>query len=107
MQHLVPTASTFVLARSLDFLTTFPPCQGDFVLATGSLTGAFAIDGRAVAYTATQPVRGQLAIDTEDAAAVPMVAAMLGAGDALDAFYAKSAGDAAAFRAIVRSLRGL
>jgi DNA-3-methyladenine glycosylase II len=107
MQHIVSTAPTFVLARSIDFLTTFPPCQGDFVLGPGSVAGTFAIDGRAVVYTATQPAAGQLAIDTDDGAAVPMVVAMLGARDRLDGFYAKAAGDVAAFRAIVRARRGL
>src|SRR5690349_10286405 len=107
MQHIVPTASTFVLSRSIDFLTTFPPCQGELVLGAGSLGGAFAIGGRGVAYTATQPASGQLAIETDDAAAVPMVVAMLGARDRLDGFYAKAAGDVDAFRAIVRARRGL
>lgn len=107
MQHLIPTTSTFALTRSLEFLSTFPPCQGDFVLGPGTLTGAFAVGGRAVAFTASQPARGQLAIATADAAVVPMVRAMLGTDDVLDRFYDRAAGDAAAFRAIVRAYRGL
>src|SRR5690348_10488380 len=107
MQHLTPTAPSFVLTRSIDFLSTFPPCQGDFVLAAGALTGVFAVGDRGVAFTATQPAKGQLAIETSDAAVVPMVRGLLGADDVLDRFYERAAGDAAPFRGIVRAFRGL
>jgi len=48
--HRIGTASTFSLARSLDFLAAFPPCQGDFVLGPGSLAGVVAAGDRAVTY---------------------------------------------------------
>jgi DNA-3-methyladenine glycosylase II len=106
MTHQVPVPSTFSLARSLDFLAGFTPCQGDFVLAGDSFTGVFAVGDRAVAYTVRQVERA-LAIETDDAAVIPMIAAMLGTGDQLAGFYQRAAGDVAAYRALVRDLRGL
>src|SRR5262245_24159518 len=107
MRHILSTAPTFSLVRSLDFLAAFPPCKGDFVLGANALTGAFAIGDRAVAYPAPPAGASQLAVETDDPAVVPMVGAMLGVDDQLARFYDRAAGDAPAFRAIVRALRGL
>jgi DNA-3-methyladenine glycosylase II len=107
MLYRLLAAPTFVLDRSIEFLTRFPPCRGDFVLAPGRATGVFAVRGCAVAYTVTAGRDGALAVETAEPAVVPMVAAMLGVDDDLTGFYAKAAGDAAVFRRIVARLRGL
>jgi DNA-3-methyladenine glycosylase II len=107
MEHLLPTAPTFNLARSLDFVAVFPPCQGDFALERDTLLGVFAVGGRAVPYRVAQPAPATLVVRTEDPAVVPLVAAFLGTGDQLAGFYRRAAGDVAAYRTIVRELRGL
>jgi DNA-3-methyladenine glycosylase II len=111
MTHLLPVSPTFRLVRSLEFLASFPPAHGDFVLADDRLAGVFAAGDCAVAYrvreAASRGRRRALAVDTDDAAVVPMIGAMLGAADDLTSFYRAAEGDAAPFRAIVDRLRGL
>ena len=107
--HRLLTAPTFVLERSIEFLSRFPPCRGDFVLAPGRVTGVFAVRGRAAPYTVAAGRDGEdeLAVETAEPAVVPMVAAMLGVDDDLSSFYARAEGDVPVFRRIVDLLRGL
>lgn len=107
MRHTLPTAPTFRLAPALDFLASFPPCQGELALGPDWLRGAFAVDGRAVPFTVTPEEPGALAVETSDARVVPMVGAFLSVEDRLERFYDRAEEDVPAYRAIVRALRGL
>jgi DNA-3-methyladenine glycosylase II len=107
MPHLVSTAPTFSLTRAIDFLHTFPPCQGELALEPDSIRGAFAIGDVAVPFTVTPGRRHAIAVDTPDPRVVAMVAGFLGVDDQLGRFYDRAAGDTATYRHLVRELRGL
>jgi DNA-3-methyladenine glycosylase II len=92
----------FSFARTLDFLRSFPPCQGDFVLGADSLAGALALGDRAVSFT----VRADLSLETDAPEVAVAVADLLGARDDLAPFYAAAAGDRA-FAPLVARLHGL
>ena len=107
MRHRVATAPTFVLDRALDFLRGFPPCRGEYRIDGGVLRGAFAVGDRAVAYAVSAGAPGTIVVETADARVVPMVAAFLGTDDDLRRFYARAAGDVAAYRDLVAAHHGL
>ena len=96
-------AQPFSLARTLAFLRSFPPCQGDFLLTENTLTGALALGDGAAAFT----LRGDTAPTFHGPPALAGAAAdLVGAGDDLAPFYAAAAGDRA-FAPLVARMHGL
>src|SRR5262245_18772536 len=104
MKHAITTAKPFSLQQSLAFIRRFEPCEGDFVLGEASLTGAFAVGGKAVPFTVTGET--DLVVETEVPALAERAARFLGAYDDLTGFYAAADGDAP-FRKLVQMLHGL
>jgi DNA-3-methyladenine glycosylase II len=95
----------FSFARTLAFLHSFPPCQGDFVLDDGAVTGALAVGDRAVAFTLRGDAR-RLTVETEAPELADAVADLVGARDDLAPFY-DAAADDPAFSPLVEQLHGL
>lgn len=106
---LVPTRKPFSLAQALTFMSRFPACANEALIAGDRATVAFAVSGRAHAVTVREQ-RGALVIEVEDDAPVDELAHkaadLLGAGDDLRAFYAAAEGDRH-FAPIVEQLHGL
>jgi DNA-3-methyladenine glycosylase II len=105
MQLAIPVTPPFSFARTLGFLRSFPPCQGDFLLDDGAITGALAVGDRAVAFTLRADARC-LTIDTDEPAVADAVADLVGARDDLAPFY-DAAADDPAFSPLVERLHGL
>lgn len=100
----IAVCQPFSFTRTLAFVRSFPPCQGDFEVGDDSLTGVLAVADRAVAFT----LRGERALHLQTSApelAGP-VADLIGAGDDIAPFYAAAAGDRA-FAPLVEQLHGL
>jgi DNA-3-methyladenine glycosylase II len=102
MQLTIATSQPFSFEQTLRFMARFPPCQPSYVIDKDSLTGAVAIDEKAVAFT----LHRDLTLDTTDQRAAPIVAAMIGANDDVEAFYAAARGDEPMMRRIEK-LHGL
>lgn len=102
MQLTIETSKPFSFDQTLRFMARFPPCQANYIVGKDSLTGAVAIAGKAVAFTLDH----KLTLTTTDARVAPIVAAMIGANDNVEAFYAAAQGDEAMTRRIAQ-LHGL
>ncbi|MBX3156702.1 MAG: hypothetical protein KF773_11920 [Deltaproteobacteria bacterium] len=109
MEIAIPVTPPFSFEQTLAFLGRFPPCRGDYVLATSSVTAAVAVRGAAHAFT----LRGtgeRVVLEVDDGAPVAAIAAaasdLLGARDDLAPFYAAAEADPM-FLPIARELRGL
>lgn len=102
MQLTIATSKPFSFDQTLRFMARFPPCQANYVVDKESITGAVAIDDKAVEFT----LRPGLTIETTDRRAAPIVAAMVGANDDVDAFYAAAQGDAP-MQHLIERLHGL
>jgi len=104
MKLSLPVRAPFSFARSLDFLRSFPPCRGEYLIDDDAVTAAVTIDGHAVPFT----VRGDLTVETarHGDAIVARAAHFLGSEDDLSGFYAAAKGDAA-FAPVIDTLHGL
>lgn len=89
MPLTIATSKPFSFDQTLRFMARFPPCQANYIVGKDSLTGAVAIDNKAVEFT----LRPGLTLETSDRRAAPIVAAMIGANDDVEAFYAAAQGD--------------
>jgi DNA-3-methyladenine glycosylase II len=96
MQLTIATSKPFSFEQTLRFMARFPPCQASYVIDNDSLTGAVAIDGKPVTFT----LHRNLTLEASDARAAPIVAAMIGANDDVEAFYAAAQGDKPMMRRI-------
>lgn len=107
MKIAIPTTKPFSFRQSLTFIRRFPAMQGDFQLGDDSLTGAIAIDDRAVAFTLTGESELELEAPKQHAAAIAQrVADFVGANDDLGPFYRAAEADRP-FQPLLESLRGL
>jgi len=103
----------FDFRHTLDFVQSFPPCARDFVISGDSVIGALGIGDRGVGFR-IRAAGASLALELEGAAsgedtreAARLCALFVSADDDLADFYARAAGDAAPYRALVERLRGL
>jgi DNA-3-methyladenine glycosylase II len=102
MQLQIATSKPFSFEQTLRFMARVPPCQANYLVGKDSLTGAVSIDRKAVEFT----LRSNLCLETTDERAAPIVAAMIGANDDLEAFYEAAQGDKPMMRKIAQ-LHGL
>jgi DNA-3-methyladenine glycosylase II len=96
MQLTIATSKPFSFDQTLRFMARFPPCQANYIVDKDSLTGAVAIDHKAVTFTLDR----NLTLETTDRRALPKVASMIGANDDVEAFYAAAQGDKPMMRRI-------
>jgi DNA-3-methyladenine glycosylase II len=83
------TTAPFSFEQTHRFMARFPPCQASYKLTPDSIGGAVAIAGKAVAFT----LHRDLTLETTDKRVAPIVSAMIGAQDNVEAFYAAARGD--------------
>jgi DNA-3-methyladenine glycosylase II len=112
MSLAIQTRAPFDFAHTRAFVQSFPPCAHDLVVEDDAVIGALSIGGAGIGWRLAPGPRGALAIELEGpAAAAPAAARALadfvGADDDLADFYARAAGDAAPYRALVARLHGL
>ena len=96
MQIQIATSKPFSFEQTLRFMARFPPCQTGYVLGDDSLTGAVAIDNKAIEFR----LRPGLSLETSDRRVLPIVASMIGANDDVEAFYTAANGDKPMMRRI-------
>jgi len=109
---LIPTRPPFSFEQALTFISRFPACRCDTILERDRVSAAFAIDGKAYAFSlsgsldrVTVEVHGRAspAITREVAR---RATAFLGAGDDLAPFYRAAVGDAPLVQ-VIGALHGL
>ena len=103
----------FDFRHTLAFVQSFPPCANDLVVDGDAVIGALSIDGAGVGFRIA-PAGGHLALAVEGATtdaqvreAARLCALFVSADDDLGDFYARAAGDAPPYRALVERLHGL
>lgn len=105
----IPTCKPFSLAQALTFMSRFPACANEALIAGDRATIAVVASGRAYAVTMRER-RGALVIDVDDDAPADVLARktvdLLGAADDLHDFYTAAKRDRH-FAPIVDSLHGL
>jgi DNA-3-methyladenine glycosylase II len=112
MNLAIPVRAPFDFAHTRAFVQSFPPCARDLVIEDDAVIGALAIGDAAVGWRLSPGEDGALAIEIEGpASAAPRAARahadFVGADDDLADFYARAAGDAAPYRALVARLHGM
>jgi DNA-3-methyladenine glycosylase II len=114
----LPIPAPFDFHHTLGFVRGFSPMHGEQDVGTDHLTKALSIDGRAVVFRLrSRSKRDDAGLEVELFTSAPLparmrddvlgrIAAVLGAGDDLPAFYAAAANDGA-FAPLVDRYRGL
>jgi DNA-3-methyladenine glycosylase II len=111
MPVAIPVRRPFSFEQARTFISRFPACQGDTIIEDDRVTAAFAIDGRARAFTLYAD-RDELTLDAHDAPdrvareLARRAAEFVGADDDVAAFYRAAEGDAA-MAPVIRTLHGL
>jgi DNA-3-methyladenine glycosylase II len=109
----IPVKAPFDFRHTLAFVHDFPPCAKDLVIDGDAVIGALSIEGAGVGFRLA-PHGDRLALAVEGAPsaaatreAARLVALFVSADDDLADFYARAAGDAPPYRALVARLHGL
>ena len=115
MNLAIQPRAPFDFAHTRAFVQSFPPCARDLVVEGDAVIGALSIGGAGVGWrlapAGDQPALTLSLEGAPDGAAAREAARLVGlfvsADDDLADFYARAAGDAAPYRALVARLHGL
>jgi DNA-3-methyladenine glycosylase II len=105
MKLPLPVTQPFSFAQTLAFVRRFPPCQGQYVVTSDSLTAAVTVGGRATAFTIRD---GSVEFDraADGPALLARAAHLVGANDDLTTFYERAVSDRP-FQPLLMMLHGL